>query len=118
MTSILKATAVLACFSITGCSDLFSPIDGAIPFFNQRDARYERVDGEAITVDGRSYLVTRVTVTYQITDQSNRRFGQTDTREYDEVNVRGQRVNCHGTPEDCVRRVRAAVQQLDSGGMY
>tara|TARA_R110002049_G_scaffold34599_1_gene112740 strand:- start:712 stop:1155 length:444 start_codon:yes stop_codon:yes gene_type:complete len=68
----------------------------------------ERSEGAAITVDGQTYLVTRVERTFTDDDSYSQYYGQRRTIYYDEINVRGVPVDCFRV-QDCAQQVREEI---------
>jgi hypothetical protein len=69
-------------------------------------------EGDPIIVDGRSYPVTEVTLESQTADIAG------EDRLFNEINVRGRIVRCNRyrpDPDACVRRIRQALEEMESG---
>ena len=101
--------AVTALTLVSGCSSIVRATDGTDFLTGESQDNVIRTPGNALTVDGRSYLVTEVVRQYSETPG-----GGHLEEHYDEVNVRGRLVRCRPS-DDCVALVRRALAEMNDG---
>ncbi|WP_224815826.1 hypothetical protein [Hasllibacter sp. MH4015] len=98
---------------LAGCEGFVTPTDGSLPLLSQRPDQTIREDGGIITVDGTNFLVTNVTHLWIEDGRTGPGFGSERANRFLEVQVRNRTVRCEND-EDCVRRVRQTLQELNA----
>lgn len=102
--------ALAMMLGLAGCDSGIIATDGTNLLNQAIGDVVERSEGDAIVVDGQSYLLAQVRHTYTDDNPSSRYYGDRRTVYYDEVNVRGRTVRCF-RGQDCVEIVREALAQ-------